>query len=446
MIKKKTSPYAGVEKADEDALSASLVATSSVTFTSAILGVISFFTLSGGRPGIFVAPHLLMNGWSEKNIGFALFVGGVTTLAFQTPVGQLIDMVDNKRIFILTANILIGLTSIVLVYSSSYAFVFASLCIQGIGNAMGIPAIYGLTLGLVGPEGIIAQVPTNETCNHAGNAFYAILAGVLAYFTTGDGLFWICAVMGLIGSITLLFVPPSNPERARGLTDSDGKTRSAPISLSELAMDTRLAILFISVSLFHFGNAAMLPLLSQQLSLQNEKQGIAFAAACIIVAQVSMVFSAASCAGLIPLYGTKKLFVMGFGCIPVRGALVVLLLRVYPNPYVLLLTQVLDGIAGGIFGVTAVLVAEELTRGTGRFNLVVGLIKTTEALGASFSNLLGEMIAHYAGYDTAFLFLCIVGVLPMVLYARYMPDTSRPSGTLDISRRSGSSHSSTRGE
>lgn len=207
---------------------------------------------------------------------------------------------------------------------------------------MGIPAIYGLTLGLVGHEGIIQQVSINETCNHAGNAFYAILAGALAFFTTGDGLFWICAVMGVLGSITLLFVNSSSVDynRARGLADSDGKGPAAPTPLSELARDFRLVVLFASVALFHFGNAAMLPLLSQQLSLQNEKQGIAFAAACIIVAQVSMVVSAASCASLIPKMGTKKLFVLGFGCIPVRGAIVVALLKLNPNPYVLLTTQV----------------------------------------------------------------------------------------------------------
>jgi len=439
-IAKKSKPFYDCigDDADDGSKTEEPVLGSVPTNTAIKLGIISFFTLSGARPGIFIAPHLLMNGWPEKDIGLALFISGITTLAVQTPVGLLIDMVENKRLFILTANALIGLTSIVLVYNSSYALVFSSLVIQGIGNAMGIPAIYGLTLGLVGSEGIITQVPVNETCNHAGNAFYAILAGVLAFFTTGDGLFWICAAMGLVGSFFLLTVTSNkqNHDRARGLTDSEGKTRAAPTPFFEMAKDFRLVVLFVSVALFHFGNAAMLPLLSQQLSLQNEKQGIAFAAACIIVAQVTMVVSAASCSSLIPLYGTKKLFVAGFACIPIRGAIVVLLLKIYPNPYVLLLTQVLDGVAGGIFGVTAVIVAEELTRGSGRFNLVVGLIKTTESLGASFSNLIGEGIAHYASYDSAFLFLCIVGVLPMLLYARYMPEPARPGGTLDVSGRS----------
>ena len=74
--------------------------------------------------------------------------------------------------------------------------------------------------------------------------------------------------------------------------------------------------------------------------------------------------------------------------------------------------------------------------------MVVGLIKCTEALGASFSNLTGEMIAHYAGYEAAFLFLCLLGLTPMIIYIRYMPDTSRSSdqgGLMDISKRSANS-------
>lgn len=78
-LKKKPSNYNNVEVGEED--SAELLASKqSPGYIAGILGLISFFTLSGARPGIFIAPHLLMNGWTEKNIGFALFIGGITTL------------------------------------------------------------------------------------------------------------------------------------------------------------------------------------------------------------------------------------------------------------------------------------------------------------------------------------------------------------------------------
>lgn len=38
------------------------------------------------RPGIFVAPFLLVRGWRESRIGAVLFISGLVGLIFQTPV------------------------------------------------------------------------------------------------------------------------------------------------------------------------------------------------------------------------------------------------------------------------------------------------------------------------------------------------------------------------
>ena len=76
-----------------------------------------------------------------------------------------------------------------------------------------------------------------------------------------------------------------------------------------------------------------------------------------------MIFSAALAGHLVPTVGTKNLFILSFAFIPLRGLLIAGLLSYQdPNPYVLVLTQVLDGAAGGLFGVVAVLIAENLSR------------------------------------------------------------------------------------
>ena len=54
--------------------------------------------------------------------------------------------------------------------------------------------------------------------------------------------------------------------------------------------------------------------------------------------------------------------------------------------------------------------------------MAVGTIKTMESLGASFSNLIGESIADYMGYEISFLFLAFLGILPIWIYWRYTPD------------------------
>ena len=48
--------------------------------------------------------------------------------------------------------------------------------------------------------------------------------------------------------------------------------------------------------------------------------------------------------------------------------------------------QLLDGVANAIFGVVAVLVIADRTRGTGRFNLAQGVLATAVGLGASLKH------------------------------------------------------------
>ena len=65
-------------------------------------------------------------------------------------------------------------------------------------------------------------------------------------------------------------------------------------------------------------------------------------------------------------------------------------------------------LAAGIFGVIAVLIASDLTRGTGRFNLAQGLV----ALSVGVS-----------GYPTGFLSLTGIAVAALAFFALRMPET-----------------------
>jgi hypothetical protein len=53
--------------------------------------------------------------------------------------------------------------------------------------------------------------------------------------------------------------------------------------------------------------------------------------------------------------------------------------------------------------------------------MLLGLAKTAEGVGASFSNLIGEVMAEYWGYATAFLVLSAASLLPIMLYSLCMP-------------------------
>lgn len=93
------------------------------------------------------------------------------------------------------------------------------------------------------------------------------------------------------------------------------------------------------------------------------------------------------------------------------------------NPYALVSIQILDGIGAGIFGALFFVVIADLTRGTGRYNLVLGAAAAVWGLGAALSNSVAGFIVDQAGYSAAFLFLAACALLAVVLFWIAMPET-----------------------
>jgi len=74
------------------------------------------------------------------------------------------------------------------------------------------------------------------------------------------------------------------------------------------------------------------------------------------------------------------------------------------------------------FGALRVIVAADLARGTGRFNLIQGFIATGVAIGAFSSNL---AIAQHFGYDAGFLALAAIAAGGFATLSLAMPETMR---------------------
>jgi MFS family permease len=87
--------------------------------------------------------------------------------------------------------------------------------------------------------------------------------------------------------------------------------------------------------------------------------------------------------------------------------------------------QLLDGIGAGVFGVMQILMVGDLTRGSGHFNLGLGIVATAVGLGAACSNLLAGMVAKSAGYNSSFLTLSAIAALALLMFAAAMPETRR---------------------
>jgi MFS family permease len=162
----------------------------------------------------------------------------------------------------------------------------------------------------------------------------------------------------------------------------------------------------------------MLPLVGQKVGSQMPETASTLMAACIIVAQLAMIPVALLASRAAP-YGRRPVFLVGFAVLPIRG----LLYTLTDSPTWLISNQILDGIGAGIFGVAALLVMADLTRGTGRFNFAQGIVATAIGLGAAASNFLTGLIVDRAGYNSGFYFLSSIAVVALGLFALTVPET-----------------------
>ncbi len=122
-------------------------------------------------------------------------------------------------------------------------------------------------------------------------------------------------------------------------------------------------------------------------------------------------------------YGRKIIFVIMLAVLPLRGVLFALFTA---NPGALVAIQVLDGVAAGIFGVVAVVIVDDLMRGTGRFNLAQGLVALSVGIGASLSNLTSGFVVEWFGYPCGFLYLAAIALGGLIFCAALMPETRPP--------------------
>jgi MFS family permease len=378
--------------------------------------------------GTFLRDH---HHWDAGRVGIALAASQIGTVLAQTPAGALIDRVRGKRVMVAIAAAAVAAGCVLLYLVPTMPVVLAAQTAIGAAAAVFPPAVAAITLGLVGRAVMPRQTGRNEAYNHAGNVVAAALAGLCAYLFGYGAMFFLVAGMAAAsaGAILMIREHEIDHELARGA--DDGETDGHEIvGMSELFKDRRILTFITSAVLFHFANAAMLPLVGQKSS-DGLKDGAAVVmSACIIAAQIVMVPVALAASKFAASWGRKPVFLIGFGVLPIRGMLYTLSV----NPVYLVGVQLLDGIGAGIFGVVSILVVADLTRGTGRFNLTQGALATATGIGAGMSNVLAGFVVQEAGFDAGFLLLAAIAAVGTLFFALAMPET-RPRET-DLASKS----------
>lgn len=362
--------------------------------------------------------------WEAGPIGLVMGVSSITAAIFQVPAGLLVDRAIWKRALVALAGLLVATGSLLIVLHPSLSTVIAAQAALGAASAVIPPALAALSLGLVGRRMLPARISRNETFNHAGNLLAAALAGTLGQFLGYNWIFYLVCVFAIGSAFVVRLINPReiDHEAARGgeATGTDSKPRATPIR--DVVMGRDMLVFLGSIILFHFGNAAMLPLAGQVLAQAHPGQDAIALSACIIAAQLVMVGVAWAVGRALSVgFGRKSIFLVALAVLPIRGVLFTLT----DNPFAIVGIQALDGVAAGIFGVISVIIASDLTRGTGRFNLAQGLAALATGIGATLSNVTAGYVVQAFGYATGFLSLAIVAVAGLVFFALLMPETSK---------------------
>jgi MFS family permease len=379
------------------------------------------FLLADVQTGIgpFLAIYLAGRGWNEQRVGIALTVGGIAGILAQTPAGALVDRLHSKRALVAAGIAALAIGALLIALSPEYWPVMSAQVLIGAFSSLFIPAICAISLGIVGQRAFDRRQGRNQSFNSAGNVFAAVAMGLLGYFVSNRSIFFFVALSTLPTLLALLSIRPHDIDyqRARGAGSGPGNGR--PAGAPALLADRPLVIFLVCAVLFHFANAAMLPLLGEMLSRGQGRSSMMFMSACVITTQLTITMIAAWSGRKAGTWGRKPLLLLAFGVLPARAILYTLT----GNTFALVAIQLLDGIGAGIFGVVSVLVIADLTHGSGRFNLTLGAISTAVGIGAALSQSIAGTIVHRFSFDVGFLFLGAVAAVALAILYFFMPET-----------------------
>jgi predicted MFS family arabinose efflux permease len=379
--------------------------------------------------GPFVAVYLTSQHWTQLDIGLVLTIAGLVALAGQMPGGALVDAARSERRLAALAVAAIGASALVLAIWPIFPVVLSAVALHAAAVCVLGPAIAAISLGLVGHAGIGERLGRNARFASLGTGLAAVAMGASGYFFSNQAAFFVTAAAIIPALISLALIRESeiDPERAHGGNNNGNVAAGEPHpphrveSLGRLLRRRALLIVAGYVTLFQLANAAMLPLLGVVVTMRSSEWATVLVAASIVVPQLVVAALSPFIGRSAQRHGRRPLLLLGFAAVAIRG----LLFAVVSDPYLLVAAQVFDGIAASVFSVMVPFVVADIARGTGRFNLSLGIVGTGTGIGASLSTTLAGYVSDHFGSAAAFLGLAGIAAVGLALVWALMPETRR---------------------
>jgi len=426
----------------------------------------------GDGLNIFQGIYLVGLGWNEGAIGIALSLMGFTALIVQTYAGDIIDKtyIDRRALMTVAAFFTAGSAMAIMFVregNTDHMLMYTTKIIEGIASSFINPCLAALTLASFGPKMFDSAMANNILWGHIGSAVSAILAGSAAYvfYPNIKYCFFVIGGAALSAIFFVQLLPEGDPSVGRGfhgptkLSDDDdesvtdnhnndevvqisGSKADDQIAASYLSVfsERRTLILCVTGFFFHFANANVLLVLGELMGTEDNdddyddnddekanRAAIPLIAGAILLAQGTMSATTVIGGRLTENgVGRKTLFLVGLITLPIRCALIIHW-RDAGSAY-LLSTQVLDGIGGGFFSLIHPYLVADITFGSGRFNVIMGLTASCFGLGSTMSNFVGQMVVENLGHVTSLSGSLVLSIVPIVIFSLFMPETLNTRG------------------
>ncbi|HEY1362201.1 MAG TPA: MFS transporter [Xanthobacteraceae bacterium] len=375
--------------------------------------------------GPFVAVYLTSQRWTQLDIGVVLTLAGLVSLAAQVPGGALVDAARSERLVAGLAIAAIGVSALALGLWPTYPAVQAVAVVQAAAASVIGPATAAISLGLVGHDGIGERLGRNARFASLGTGLGAAVMGASGHLLGERAVFFVSAGFALpaVLALTVIGEREIDPERAHGGIEDDAAQPQAHRAASLASVVRRRALVMFAgcVLLFQLANAGMLPLMGGLLTMRSSRWATILIAACMIVPQLVVAAVSPWIGRSAQRFGRRPLLLAGFAVVPIRAVL----FSVVSDPFLLVAVQLLDGIAAAAFTVLAPFIIADITRGTGRFNLALGIIGAATGIGASLSTAVAGYASDHYGSSVAFLVMAAIATAGLAAVWTLMPETGR---------------------
>jgi MFS family permease len=372
--------------------------------------------------GPFVSVYLTQRAWTQGDIGLALGVGYIASMAAQVPAGALVDAMARKTQAAGAAIVAIIAGALILAFLPALLPVLIAEVSHAFASCMLGPAIAAISLALAGQGAGMAgeRLGRNARFASIGNGSAAGLMAVVGTVFGARAVFLLGAALAVPGLAALRLI--STPK-----TSAVPRDRSPMRGLMALLSDRRLLWFAACCAAFHLSNAAMLPLAAAAATKSMGNDASLVIGACIVGPQIVVALLSPAVGRAAERFGRRRVLAAGMLALPIRALLLCGLASTGAMEGApLIVVQLLDGVSGAAFGVLLPLISSDIAQAGGRFNLCMGVLGLSIGAAAALSTTIGGVLADDS-LRVAFAGLAAAGAMGVGL-ALAMPET-RPGDT-----------------